>query len=251
MPVREGQVRLASGTIKKSKISLPTELISTTNLLAYTAPDLPSHAKKPSSKSASSSTASFRSGGDDSDMNTSTRGSSTPATSPDTMSLDVSPISPESTQHTTYFDTIKRSNTTHSSTLSRSSTSSSANITPAVPQRALSHTKKSHQELARQRSRSKMAPPSTSISNMHASRMNQEQENRRQLDMNPHPFGKELEQVNEVAEEFGAMMGDDEERALLSKGFFKFSTEDYLLEIQDLHDSIFGSKPRPALKAWI
>lgn len=86
---------------------------------------------------------------------------------------------------------------------------------------------------------------------MHASRINQEQENRRKPEVAPHPFGKELEQVDEVAEEFGAMMGEDEERILLSKGYFKFSAEAYILEIQELHDSIFGDESRPTPKAWI
>lgn len=80
--------------------------------------------------------------------------------------------------------------------------------------------------------------------------MNHDKENRIP-DVTPHPFGKELEQVNEVAEEFGAMMGDDEERALMSKGYHKFSVEDYLFDIQELHDSIFGDEVRPAGQLWI
>ncbi|KAL1956342.1 hypothetical protein VTO42DRAFT_7425 [Malbranchea cinnamomea] len=251
MPVRENQIKLPPGTIRRSQISLPTELISTTNLLAYTAPDLPSHTTS-SAESASSSTASFRTGGDDSDLNSSSRGSSTPATSPDTTSLDTSPISAEPNHQPTYFVALKRSSTTHSASQSQSSTSSSAaNVTPAVPQRSLSHTKKSHQELARQRSRSKMTPPPTSLSNIHAARVNHDQENRYTPELHAHPFGKELEKVNEVAEEFGAIMDDDEERILLSKGFCKFSVEDYLLEIEDLYHSLFADEEPTIRQAWI
>jgi hypothetical protein len=68
----------------------------------------------------------------------------------------------------------------------------------------------------------------------------------------PHPFSKELEQVNEVAEEFGGLnLLDDEERILYDKGLKKFSVEDYLVEIEDLYGSIFEDKPGPLhTTAW-
>lgn len=68
-----------------------------------------------------------------------------------------------------------------------------------------------------------------------------------------HPFSKELEQVNEVAEEFGATpLMDEEERTLRRKGLQKFTVDDYLFEIQDLYGSIFDDKLGPlSTGAWL
>jgi hypothetical protein len=69
----------------------------------------------------------------------------------------------------------------------------------------------------------------------------------------PHPFGKELAQVNEVAEEFGATarLLDEEEQEILSKGLHKFGVEDYLDEIAGLYGGIFDDKLGPMSKPWI
>jgi len=69
-----------------------------------------------------------------------------------------------------------------------------------------------------------------------------------------HPFGPELAQVSEIAEEYGIsqerMVVDEEEQELISRGFFKFCAEDYMSEIQGLILTAFGdSAPRPAI--WI
>lgn len=67
----------------------------------------------------------------------------------------------------------------------------------------------------------------------------------------PHPFGKELEQVNEVVEEFGGFnMLDDEERILYAKGLKKFSVEDYLVEVEELYGSIFEDTRGPMTTSW-
>jgi hypothetical protein len=107
---------------------------------------------------------------------------------------------------------------------------------PIIPKRALSHTKRSHQELARKRSVSRMSPPPLNAPrSTPAIRASQDF-----FQPEPHPFSKELEQVNEVAEEFGGLnLLDDEERILYDKGLKKFSVEDYLVEIEDLYGSIF------------
>lgn len=51
-----------------------------------------------------------------------------------------------------------------------------------------------------------------------------------------HPFGNELAQVNEVAEEFGGSLAllDDEEEEMRIKGLKKFSADDYVSEILGL-----------------
>jgi len=71
--------------------------------------------------------------------------------------------------------------------------------------------------------------------------------------LSPHPFGKELAQVNEVADEFGATarLLIEEEQEILSKGLHKFGVEDYLDEISGLYGGIFDDKLGPLSKPWI
>lgn len=71
--------------------------------------------------------------------------------------------------------------------------------------------------------------------------------------LSPHPFGKELAQVNEVAEEFGATerLLEEEEQEILNKGLHKFGVEDYLDEIAGLYGGIFDGKLGPLSKPWI
>jgi hypothetical protein len=54
----------------------------------------------------------------------------------------------------------------------------------------------------------------------------------------PHPFGKELAKVNEVAEDFGGAdtILVEEEQEILSKGFHKFTVEDYIQELVGLYN---------------
>jgi len=71
-----------------------------------------------------------------------------------------------------------------------------------------------------------------------------------------HPFGNELAQVSELAEDFGISkerlaVVDEEEQELVSRGLFKFRAEDYMSEIQGLFMSTFGDS-RPAMSSmWI
>jgi hypothetical protein len=159
-------------------------------------------------------------------------------TSPDMSPYESSPI--EANPLTSYFPKRSETVTSHP----RSSTSS--NEAPVVPQRALSHTKRSHQELARKRSVSRMSPPPLSAPRSTPTvRASQDF-----FQPEPHPFSKELEQVNEVAEEFGGLtinMLDDEERILHEKGLKKFSVEDYLVEVEELYGSIFDDDTRGSL----
>jgi len=71
-----------------------------------------------------------------------------------------------------------------------------------------------------------------------------------------HPFGNELAQVSEIAEEYGISkekmaVVDEEEQELVSKGLFKFRAEDYMSEISGLLSSAFGDA-RPSMPSmWI
>ena len=69
-----------------------------------------------------------------------------------------------------------------------------------------------------------------------------------------HPFGAELAQVNELAEEFGGRdvtIWDEEEQFLVENGLQKFGAEDYILEIQGLFGGVFDDKPFPMSTGWI
>lgn len=228
MPHRDGQPKFSSGTIKRGKISAPVELVSTTNMLAYNAPDL---------HSSSSSTSSIQSP-EDSDMSFTQHSFSSSLTTPEDSPVEPNPL-------TGYFP--KRSATVTSQPRSSSSTTFS-NDAPMVPRRALSHTKRNHQELARQRSLKRMSPPLQANSSAPSS-----QPAYNDYNAEPHPFGKELEQVNEVVEEFGgAPLFDEEERILHRKGLKKFSVNDYLAEVEDLYGNIFNDRLGPiASTSWL
>lgn len=75
------------------------------------------------------------------------------------------------------------------------------------------------------------------------------------LNEDSHPFGKELEQLNEVAEEFGGAVRDAEMEADLAlmaeKGLARFCAADYLSTIQPLFGNRFDSPRAAAPMAWI
>jgi hypothetical protein len=217
------------GTIR-NKISAPVELISTTNMLSYNAPDIYPN-KSPSSSRSSNS-------GDESDR--SPTSVSTPMTSPDTSSIESSPTSLEPNHLSCYFGGPSRQ-------------SASSEEAPLIPQRATSHTKKTAEALARKRSVSRMSSPKNSISSRLSSPKNSMSVARSSLNMfaanvetvNQHPFGNELAQVSEIAEEYGISQEkmsivDKEEQELMSLGLFKFAAEDYMSEIHGLFISAFG-----------
>lgn len=68
-----------------------------------------------------------------------------------------------------------------------------------------------------------------------------------------HPFGAELAQVNELAEEISANEAtvlDEEEQYLIDNGLCKFTVDDYLSEIQGYFGAC-GSPYSPFNAAWI
>lgn len=210
---RGNTVRYAPGTINRNNISLPTELISTTNVQALTAPDI--HKISDTTSSSSSSTHS----GHDSDFSTIDRSfinGSTPST----------PITPPMESDKGFFDA------------------------PIIPQRAPSHSKKAHVELSRKLSLQRMSPPPTSLARARSFRENTEVTPAKIEE--DHPFGRELAQVNEVAEEFGGRaMLDEEEQYMLSHGLVKFGVEDYINEIQQLYGGVFEDQLGVAANPWL
>lgn len=229
MPQRSHTIKhsFSTGTIR-NKISAPVELISTTNMLSYNAPDL-----YPSSSSSVS--------GDEDGVPSLTHSSST---SSENSSAGSSPNSPEPNHLSCYFN----------SSSGRQSSSSNEDV-PMIPQRALSHTKRSHEIISRQRSMSRMSGKKNSYS-----RSSHEMFSQPPVEIHTlpelHPFGNELAQVTELAEEYmqtGVQTGviDEEEQFLLSRGLFKFDAQDYMNEIQGLFSSTFTPSQPPMRTLWI
>ncbi|KIY01315.1 uncharacterized protein Z520_02867 [Fonsecaea multimorphosa CBS 102226] len=232
-PLQRGTtVRYAPGTIDRSLISLPTELISTTNVQALTAPDI---------RSISGSSSGSVSSGNDSDFSTIDRSFLTSAGN-DNSSIDSSgpatPVTPANEDTKSFFDSKQ-------TTPLLPAIASPTFDTPVVPQRAPSHSKKAHVELSRKRSIQRMSPPPVNITQPRST-ADSSAETR-------HPFGRELAQVNEVAEEFGATarLLDEEEQEILGKGLYKFGVEDYLDEIAGLYGGIFEDKLGSIAKPWL
>ncbi|KAI4117858.1 MAG: hypothetical protein LQ338_007486 [Usnochroma carphineum] len=233
-PGRATSIRKHDGHVDHSLISAPLELLSTTNVLALNAPDLHSSFANSPFSSASSSA-------DDSDVSL-TFSASSRSTSPETSSVESAPSPVEPNHLTSYFESPGNS----------CSGSPGEVCIPAIPSRAKSHTKITHQAAARRRSNSRTQQPPVAL---HTSVMPA----RSSIDMfsgNPepdHPFGAELAQVNELAEEIGAneaVAVDEEEQYLIDNGLCKFTVDDYLSEIQDYFGA-FGSPYGNFNTAWI
>lgn len=242
-----------SDTIRQQKISHPVELISTTNMLSYSAPDI-----NRSRSSTNSSVGSMTSGSSASDA--SSPSVTTPITSPPYSSPESSPISkmPDLNNLSAYFPA-----------------SPTGEDVPRIPQRAPSHTKKSSEHLARKRSMSRVSAPKGSLStrqlslstnSLHGSNGRTSKSSlsitRSSIDiLSPrsdaeHPFGNELAQVSELAEEYGSSKKQQqilspEERDLISLGLFKFSADEYMNELQEIFVTAFGDLPQPPMALWI
>lgn len=258
---RRSNTTKASNPELRSKISGPVQLLHTTNMLSYNAPDIPRAYRSNSGSSRSE---------DDSDMMAS--GATTPLTSPDVGPGDDC-TSPEPNHLSCYFAAAGQQ---------QSTATRDANV-PAIPRRSPSHTKQSSFEaLARKRSTSRMsrdsehsmssrggqtfsrtpsvstrassashpstpvtpkteAPPIpspiTSAAPPRPQRVSKEQ----------HPFGQELAQVTELAEEYSAghqlnKIDEEDVKLMETQNLCKFSADDYLSAIQDLTMSFFPER---------
>lgn len=223
----------SAGTIR-NKISGPMELLSTTNMLSYNAPDL-----HPISTSPISS-------GDESDIPSMSHSTST---TPDSSirgsgSSNTTPISPSPNHLSSYFANADNKQPT--------SITTATDAAPSIPQRAMSHTKKSHEILSRQRS-IRQSSHTSSHSSTSAPRKPSISHPRTSADFfapapafdsTANPFTNELAQVRELAEEYsgGATRRalSEEEQDMYSRGLCKFSAEDYMAEIEDLYCEMVG-----------
>ncbi|CAJ2501447.1 Uu.00g043000.m01.CDS01 [Anthostomella pinea] len=264
---------LARSSSIRHMISGPMELTHTTNVLAYNAPDLFPHAEY----SPTSSTKS------DNDSLGSPRSSdSSPPTSPDMPSANDRSVSPEPNHLSCYFMAPGQQSPPR------------PNDAPSVPRRAPSHTKKAsldnmanrYARLSNQSSQtvstkasyslSRSSSTSTTATSVSSGSRSQKlsmasspsgpsatsplasrpsfRRPAEQLEMQ-HPFGHELAQVSELAEELGVkdkfQAIDEEEQQLLAKGLYQFRAEDYLTEIKGLLSTFLTPEPVELQAVWI
>lgn len=68
-----------------------------------------------------------------------------------------------------------------------------------------------------------------------------------------HPFGNELAQVNEVAEEFGGVSAllNEEEHEMRTKGLIKYNAEDYVSEILGLWGGALEDRLTAMASPWV
>lgn len=279
----------------RNKISGPVELVHTTNMLSYNAPDIPRSGR---SNSTSKS---------DTDSDSHSASDSTPPTSPDASVTDEYP-SPQPNHLSTYFIAPGKP-------LSRDLTPEPV---PAIPRRSPSHTKKnSYDAIARQRSISQQRSMSQmsrdsdrTVSTKHSLTFSRSSSTSTRASSashssaqqaaiktappppmpvvsplaspqllqtknppppprsvpEPHPFGAELAQVTELAEEFsasskgGPYIMDEDDQYLHSHGLMKLNFDDYMNDVQELFDVFYQQPPKraprvhvpiPAGPAWI
>ena len=229
-PARAASVKTHNGPISRNLISPPVELISTTNVLAYNAPNIY---------------------GDDSDTSLGSLASSR-GTTPETSSIECSPSPVEENHLSSYFRTPGQPVSPSGSGSLRQSSASSDVDDHTIPARNPSRTMKSQQGVARNQSLSKVVPPPLSLPSATDS-TNSIDPFMRKPDVG-HPFGPELEQVNELAEEIRAqdvLILDEEEQYLASHGLCKFGVQDYLEEINGLFGGSYANPFGTLTAGWI
>lgn len=258
-PSRSQSVKNPTTQIDRAKISLPVALVSTTNMLSYNAPDI----ANANMRHVSSSTASTHSSAEDSDHSASTTRSrastvgSRDTTLTDASSVESSPTSPAPNHLSGYFPSGGKQLRKSASTASLQQVKEEVvEPIPAIPQRALSHSKRAHERLAAKRSIGNIGSRGSLGSLRHS------REQRSSVDMfnasiaeEAHPFGRELEQLNEIVEEFGGVIRDAEAEADLtimrSKNLAAYCAADYLSEIRPLFSSRWGIPQQAPAMAWI
>lgn len=248
---RSCTVKYTPGTINRAKISLPTELLSTTNVHALNAPDI----RKTSAESISTAS-SADSINSDNDFSSIDKGF---LSADNSSATDLSPITPSTPLsdlglgNDKDFFSIKPVSTTAVPT-------PASEPVPALPQRAPSHSKKAHVDLHRQRSFNRsMSPPPTDLPAAADSTVSRDTiatfsaPTSRPASEKPHPFGRELAKVDEIAESFGAagtgMVLDEEEQEMAALGLHKFTVDDYVAELTGLTGGVY--EDRLTLNPWI
>ncbi|EJT81920.1 hypothetical protein GGTG_01894 [Gaeumannomyces tritici R3-111a-1] len=265
----------------RNKISAPVQLISTTNMLSYNAPDI-----RPKINSAASTNSSKTESDSDSAPSLESPGS-TPPTSPDSPFINIAkrPSSPEPNHLSCYF-----------APPGQAANAPAPAQAPVIPTRAPSHTKKNFDILTRHKSSSRLSEQSgrtvsskgsfsfsrssststnTTTTSQSASFSNSKaplppitqtplpappsppraQRKEPSAASPGHPFGNELARVTELAEEFGgkavsSQVLRQEETELLNKGYKKFNPDSYVDDVQGLYSDFFA-EDKATRPLWI
>ncbi|RMX81779.1 hypothetical protein D0869_06555 [Hortaea werneckii] len=238
--------------VNRSQISAPKVLLSTSNVQLNNAEHI-AGASPIENRSFSSGSSVMSSSAEDSDG--SSRGNASVHsndTITDASSVDESPMrtEPEPNHLSCYF---KPAVDTHARSPSQSPSHSARPSleTPSIPQREPSHSKKAHETLHRKRSVQRMfSPPPTAREH----RRSPTQESFVEAPKEG-PFGRELAQLDEVAEEFGHVVRDAETEADLASmkkhDLAYYAASDYLSEIQSMIYSTFEGEPTGGPAGWI
>jgi len=240
--------------VLRSQISSPVALVSTSNVLLNNAQTIAGCAPI-EVRSISSGSSIMSSTADDSDASS---GHHSHGTITDASSIDESPIEPN---HLSCYFKPAVDTESKSANQSPSSSARPSLDTPRLPQRVPSHSKRAHENIHRKRSIQRMMSPPPSS----AREANREMV-RSSTDMfSPNkatfveapkesPFGRELAQLDEVAEEFGHVVRDAEADADLSvmksRGLAYYDASDYLKEIQSLIYDTFAPEQQD-FAGWI
>lgn len=191
--------------VVRAQISAPVALVSTTNMLSYDAPNIAGTIPIVHRDFSSSS--------EESDSNGSVHSRETDPT--DLSSPESSPTTAEPNHLSQYF---------------QPGDSPKPEPSPMLPRRAPSHSKRAHEALSRKRSVQRARSPSQGrVVRSSADMFNSS------VDA-PNPFGKELAQLDAVAEEFAGVRTEAEFDALCMKtrGLAVCSADEYLSEIDGL-----------------
>jgi len=245
--------------IERHQISLPVALISTTNMLSYEAPDIEGTIRiantireVPSQRSISGNSSCDES--DRSDRSSTSGRSQSQDTDATSVDGGESPILPEHNHLSSYFKpNVYSQAPIHNRT--ESTASSQPADSPMIPQRAPSHSMKAH-VLSHKRSIRRIASPPSPRSPRKDTFSAPTETAQAPSAPSSHPFGKELEQLNEAAEEFGFAVRDAEANAdmqiMNAKGLIRFCAAEYMQELSGLYTTAF-SEDHAAYKpvAWI
>jgi hypothetical protein len=226
--------------VVRAQISSPVALVSTTNMLSYSAPDINGSNHRDFSSSTASSTS-----GEESDASTNSIHSND--TNTDMSSIDESSC-PSPNHLSSYFKPAVDTSFNSPNQSPRLSAAASFEA-PILPRRAPSHSKHAHESLSRKRSVQRLQSPPTSAyaSSEFTPSLSASVEAPRD-----NPFGKELEQLDEIAEEFGQTVRNAEYDAdtayMRSRNLGAFAASDYLNEIHGLIAETFEEQHEAA--AW-
>lgn len=225
--------------VARAQISSPVALVSTTNMLSFNAPDIAGTKPIEHRDYSGSSTSSEESDGSGGSVHSH-------ETDPtDISSAEASPISsePEPNHLSQFFK------------MTGEETPRTIDASPTLPRRAPSHSKRAHEALSRKRSVQRARSPSAQGRGISRTRSSAEMFTALPEYESPRePFGKELAQLDAVAEEFGGVRTDAEADAMWIKtrGLACYAASDYLSEIDGLVEILLddNSPTVPDFSGW-